>query len=162
MASSSVELQFAAEFAVFLVAAAGLAVIVLRSELLSRSSLGAAALGAGFCGVGAAALFRGSLLVRRGADPALVASMAIGLFLLLAGSVRWGGGRAARRLLWLALTLLAAALWLEGLPGPGTWAVPCCWGRGPWPWGPRWYEPVVGPSPPGWCRARLPPCCCWC
>jgi len=113
MASSSVELQFAAEFAVFLVAAAGLAVIVLRSELLSRSSLGAAALGAGFCGVGAAALFRGSLLVRRGADPALVASMAIGLFLLLAGSVRWGGGRAARRLLWLALTLLAAALWLE-------------------------------------------------
>lgn len=118
MASSSVELQFAAEFAVFLVAAAGLAVIVLRSELLSRSLPGAAALGAGFCGVGATALLRGSLLVRRGSDPALIAFMAIGLVLLLAGSLWWSAGRAARCLLWLALALLAAALWLEAVrPG---------------------------------------------
>ncbi len=118
MPSPSVQFQFAAEFATFLVSAAGLAVIVLRSELLSRSRLGALALGAGFCGEGAAALLHGSLLVQRGTDPAVVGLRVIGLALLVAGSWRWDAGRVARRLLWLGLVLLAVAIALGAAVGP--------------------------------------------
>lgn len=115
MASSSVQLHFAAEFATFLVAAAGLAVIVLRAGLLTRARLGAVALGAGFCGVAAAAVLHGSLLVERGSDPAVIGLSIMGLVLLLAGSTSWEAGRRAQGLLWLGLALLGAGTWLDAV-----------------------------------------------
>lgn len=130
MSSPPVQLDFAVEFASFLVAAAGFALVLLRADLLGRSSReGSPPLALGFAGLAAVAFLHGSLLVPDATAPAVIGIRAAGLALLLAGSI--GGSRAepwspspredgaapearvapvGRRLLWLGVGLQGAAV----------------------------------------------------
>lgn len=133
MASSPAQLQFAVQFASFLVAAGGFALVLLRAELLSRSSRGAVVLGAGFAGLASVAFVQGSLLVAQGTSPVLLGAQAASLACLLLGSAALparpapeaidrarpapAGGRLAlvsRSLLWMGVALQGAALALTG------------------------------------------------
>ncbi|HWW52939.1 MAG TPA: HAMP domain-containing protein, partial [Acidimicrobiales bacterium] len=113
MLSTAAQGRFAAEFATFLVAAAGLAVVGLRAELLSRVDWARGLMAVGFTAVGAAAFLQGSGIVANRADVLTAVVMAAGLLAVAAGTVRWTGGVLARRLLLAGLVLLAVALALD-------------------------------------------------
>lgn len=102
MTSSYAQLEFAAEFAVFLVATAGL-VLSLRPGVLSDEAPARALLSAGFLAEAAAAFLHGSLLVKDFDQPALVVLRLVGIGLLLGASFRWRERGLARWLLWLSL-----------------------------------------------------------
>src|SRR4051812_34222907 len=61
--STSAQFTFAAEFVAFLAAAAGLAMALLRGEVVVRPNWVRAPLGAGFASLAGAAFLRGSLIV---------------------------------------------------------------------------------------------------
>lgn len=106
--SSTAQYQFAAEFVTFLACAAGLAVVVLRSELITRTWWAQTLLTAGFLVLGTSAFLHGALV---GTSDALVFALrGGGVVLLAAGTLDWHGPIAARRLLWLGLGLCAASL----------------------------------------------------
>ncbi|MBW3645641.1 MAG: HAMP domain-containing protein [Actinobacteria bacterium] len=107
MSAASAQLGFAAEFVLFLVAVAGVGV-VLRGHLLGGRRQDRVLLAAGFAGVGLAAFLHGSLLVADAGAAAVVVPRLLGLALLAAGSAR-AGEVASRRQLWLGLGLLALA-----------------------------------------------------
>ena len=73
MSSAAAQLRFAAEFATFLVAGAGLAVVLLRPRLATAAGWPRAALAGGFVAVGLGAFLRGSLVVGDAAGPGVVA-----------------------------------------------------------------------------------------
>ncbi len=79
MPASAAQTQFAAEFALFLVALAGLALVALRAELLTASRWGRAALAMGFAGLTVTAFLHGSLLVPSLTSPEIVALRAAGM-----------------------------------------------------------------------------------
>jgi len=102
------QLRFAVEFATFLVAVAGAAVVVLRPQLVSAPPRSRMLLGSGFLLVATAAFLRGSLVY--GDDSATVIVLrCAGILLLALGTMGWVDDRATRRALWVALVLLAAA-----------------------------------------------------
>ena len=105
MTSSAAQLDFAAHFVTFLAAAAGLALVALRGELMTRTPWARAALGLGFALVGAAAFFGGSLIVDSDTT-ALLAAQSVGIALAAAGTIPWHGGPSGRRLMWAGLALL--------------------------------------------------------
>ncbi len=107
MSAASAQLGFAAEFVLFLVAVAGVGV-VLRGHLLGGRRQDRVLLAAGFAGVGLAAFLHGSLLVADAGAAAVVVPRLLGLALLAAGSAR-AGEVASRRQLWLGLGLLTLA-----------------------------------------------------
>ena len=117
MGSVPAQFEFAAEFAVFLVAAAGVALVLLRAELLSRSPWARACLGLGFVALAAAAFLRGSLLVQPATNPVVGGLRGAGLILLLVGSIRWRSGDASQALVWLGVGLVGAAVVLRGTSG---------------------------------------------
>jgi signal transduction histidine kinase len=114
MGSVPAQFEFAAQFASFLVAAAGVALVLLRAELLSRSPWARASLGLGFAALAAAAFLTGSLLVQPATSPVVSGLRGAGLILILIGSLRWRAGDASQALVWLGVGLAGAAIVLQG------------------------------------------------
>jgi signal transduction histidine kinase/HAMP domain-containing protein len=105
--AASAQLAFAAEFATFLVAVAGLA-SALRPGLLSLVPWARSALASGFLGLATASFLRGALVIAEPDTPVLQAMRAASILALLAGLVRWRGDR-SRFALGLGLVAYAAA-----------------------------------------------------
>ena len=98
--TAAAQLRFAAEFATFLAAGAGLSLAVLRPALLAAGVRARLLAGAGFVAVAVAAFVHGALLVDDAADPTLLAVRAAGVVLLAASIPAWHAGtprRAVRR-----------------------------------------------------------------
>ena len=108
MSSSEMVLRFAAEFATFLVAVAGAAIVVLRPRLLGVERGSRLALLLGFLGLAVAAFLHGSFLYEARDVPVLVVRSA-GIVLLGVGTLGWGEDRVTRRVVWVALVLFAVA-----------------------------------------------------
>ena len=159
--SSSAQFRFAAEFVTFLAAASGLALVLLRAELLSRVSWARLALGAGFAAVGAGAFLHGSLIIESATNPTLLLVDGVGIAALGGATTQWDGERSTRSILWTSLAFLGVALVAEALSRSGLargghvagrdsgWASP------PWP-------PADERSPLASRRARPAPCSWWC
>ncbi|HUR49711.1 MAG TPA: ATP-binding protein [Acidimicrobiales bacterium] len=108
MTSSAAQLDFAAHFVTFLAAAAGVALVALRGELMTRAAWARASLGAGLGLLGGAAFLGGSLIVDSDTAPLLIAQ-SLGLALAAAGTIPWHGGATGRRLMWAGLSLLGVS-----------------------------------------------------
>ena len=108
MSAFASQYQFAAAFTVFLVALAGLALVVLREPLTTRAGA-RLALGAGFVALGTGAFLEGAILLEDEAwqPPAL---RVVGAFALLVGSAQWRGSKLSRSLLWAGAAALAGAV----------------------------------------------------
>ena len=89
--SATAQVQFAAEFASFLAAGAGTALVAVRPDLLTAGRRSRLALLAGFILLTAAAFMHGSLLVGDGSSPPLVALRAAGVLLVAGGVGSWRG-----------------------------------------------------------------------
>ena len=114
MSASAAQVQFAAEFVLFLAAASGV-VVALPGRLLTVTSWARALLVSGFTALGAVAFLHGSLLLADGDAPAVMALRGVGVVAAALGSASWGGGEQARRLLWGGLGLVAAAAVVDAL-----------------------------------------------
>jgi PAS domain S-box-containing protein len=108
--SSTAQFDFAAEFVTFLAAAAGLALVLLRGELLTRRPWARVTMGAGFLAAGVAAFLRGSLVFDEVESEFMLAVRAAGLIAIAAGSLAWTGSEGGRRLLWIGVTFMAVSL----------------------------------------------------
>ncbi|HEV7887043.1 MAG TPA: hypothetical protein VGO92_05755, partial [Acidimicrobiales bacterium] len=109
MSASAAEIHFAAEFVTFLAAAVGIAVVLLRGDLLTAAPTRTPLLG-GFVLFGAAAFLHGALLLSATADrPLLFALRAAGLTGIAWAATQWAGPPQGRRLLWPGLATLALA-----------------------------------------------------
>src|SRR5258708_16614417 len=108
--SSSAQFHFAAEFVTFLAAAAGLALVLLRSELVSRAGWAKPMMAGGFLAIGTAAFLQGSLIVSSDYDHFALVLRVVGIVAAVAGSVSWTAGANARAFIWVRLALPAAAL----------------------------------------------------
>ena len=113
MSASAAQFQFAAEFVTFLAAAAGVAIVLLRGELVARALGSRAILGVGFLALGIAAFLHGSRLIEDGDEPVLLALRGAGVAAVALGSAAWSGGVTSRRLLWAGLLATAAAVVAE-------------------------------------------------
>src|SRR5882724_10806541 len=91
MSTAGAQLQFGAEFAVFLVALAGLSFVLLRAELLVDGSLQRFSLATGLGCIGAAAFLHGSLVVDDPNSASLVGLRVAGALGL--GAAFLGAGR---------------------------------------------------------------------
>ncbi len=105
MSGSAAVLRFAAEFATFLVAVAGAAIVFARPRLLGVGRGSRIALFVGFLALAGAAFLHGSLALEAGDFPVLVIR-GVGIVLLAVGTLGWGEDRATRRVVWLALVLI--------------------------------------------------------
>lgn len=121
MSNLAALLRFAAEFAVFLVAGAGLSLVLARPRLVAPG-WPRLCLAGGFAGLATAAFLRGSLLAP---GATIVALRAVGLGLCALGLLGTGALERARPSLGLGVTLLAASLvaGAAGDGGPG-WLAP--------------------------------------
>ncbi len=108
MSDSSTQLRFAVEFATFLVAVAGAAVVLFRPALVGARGRARLSLVVGFTCLATAAFLHGSLLSDAD-DAVLVAVRGIGIVLLALGNFGITEDRTTRRVLWAALALLAVA-----------------------------------------------------
>ena len=109
MISTSAQALFAAEFATFLVATAGLLVVALRADLLSRDWWSRIVLVLGFGTLAAVAYQQGSTVTAK-VSPTLAIIQAAGLVAVAIGTLRWSSGPTGRKLLWLGLVLMAASI----------------------------------------------------
>jgi two-component system sensor histidine kinase VicK len=109
MSATDVQVRFAAEFALFLVALAGLGFSFLRSDLLVVKPLARAAAAIGFAGLATAALLSGALIVDEPTDPVVVALRLGAIALLGAASLRWQPDQRGRELLRIGLVALVLA-----------------------------------------------------
>lgn len=125
MSPEGAQLRFAVEFATFLVAVAGAAIVLLRPHLVGANRRSRVVLALGFAGVAAAAFLHGSLLTGT-QEIAVIALRGAGIVLLAFGTLGWGEARASRRALWTSLVLMAAAE-AAAATGAGTLAD---WARG--------------------------------
>jgi two-component system, OmpR family, phosphate regulon sensor histidine kinase PhoR len=111
--SSTAQFHFAAEFVTFLAAASGLALVLLRGELLTRSTWARTALALGLFAVGASAFFRGSLVFDDIQNEFLLGVRAAGLVGIAVGSLSWSAGEGERRTLWLGTVLITLSLVID-------------------------------------------------
>jgi len=101
-------ITFAGDFALFLMAMAGLA-CALRRELLVDRTWAQSALACGFLALATGAFLRGSSIVGD-ADSVVLTSVRIGGGVLVAaGALRWSSGGRARVAVWSGLAILAGA-----------------------------------------------------
>ncbi|HEX3539088.1 MAG TPA: ATP-binding protein [Acidimicrobiales bacterium] len=116
MTSTVAQVQFAAEFVTFLVAAAGLALVVLRNELTASRPPERLALTIGFLATALAAFGHGSLLVNGNLEGGIIALRMAGIVALAIGSAMWRDERGvARQLLWAGLVGSTIAAVLEAI-----------------------------------------------
>ncbi len=116
--STSAQFTFAAEFVAFLAAAAGLAMALLRGEVVLRPPWVRAPIGAGFGALATAAFFRGSLIVD-GPTATVIGLRAAGVVVVLGGAIAWEERGLAKQLLWGALAALAVATYGQTLDSTG-------------------------------------------
>ena len=90
MSSAAAQLRFAVEFATFLVAVAGGAIVLLRPDLVGAGRRSRIVLFLGFLSIAVAAFLHGSLLTDPRETP-VIAFRCIGIVLL--ASARWAGAR---------------------------------------------------------------------
>src|SRR5690606_40651546 len=109
MSATEVQLRFAAELALFLVALAGLGSTFLRADLLVQRTSARAGVALGFAGLGAAAFASGSIIVDDPTEAVVVGSRVAGIVFLLLASRWWHTHRRGRALLLLGLLALAGA-----------------------------------------------------
>ncbi|MBV8236674.1 MAG: PAS domain-containing protein [Acidimicrobiia bacterium] len=119
MSSSAVQVRFAVEFATFLVAIAGAALVGLRPSLIGASSRARVILPVGFVLIAVAAFLHGSLVVGSSADGIVAAIRLAGIVLVALSTIRWDTEPAFRRILLAGLFLMAVAEAI-GLAGSGT------------------------------------------
>jgi PAS domain S-box-containing protein len=120
MSASSAQLQFAAEFVLFLAAASGLAVMALRGTLLNSRQEGRVALALGFSTLMAASFLHGSQLVDDGGAAVVIGLRSAGVAATLIGLSRgWVSGLFARLVLLLSVVLVGIATVADALD-PGT------------------------------------------
>src|SRR5207248_5238858 len=110
VSTAAAQLRFAAEFAIFLAAGAGLSLALLRPALVVDHAPARALVAGGFVALAAAAFLHGSLVVTGDRDVTLLILRAAGVAAVVAGSRWWTAGPASRRGLWLGLGLLAMAV----------------------------------------------------
>lgn len=109
MSATDVQVRFAAEFALFLVALAGVGFSFLRADLLVTRSLARASAAFGFLGLATAALLSGALVVDDPTDPVVVALRLSGIVLLALASASWQPDRGGREVLRIGLVALVLA-----------------------------------------------------
>lgn len=111
----SEQLRFTAEFVTFLVAAAGLTMVLLRPELLGRSIQTRLGLGSGFALLALSAFMSGSLLAS--ADAAVVVvPRVVGAAGIASGSLGWAGSNRARWALIVGVVLFLVTVPFDGTP----------------------------------------------
>ena len=106
MSTAAAQLQFAAEFALFLVAVAGLSLALLRPELLVDGAAARGALAAGVGALAAASFLHGALIVQSPDAAALVLLRLLGVVLLFGALLRWRGGVTSRLIAMLSVIAL--------------------------------------------------------
>ncbi|MHB1486635.1 MAG: sensor histidine kinase [Acidimicrobiales bacterium] len=113
MGSSAAQLLFTAEFVIFLVTLAGLALVLLRPELVSRRLGASVVMGSGFTLISLSGFLHGSLLVS-GSRPAPILTLrGVGVLAVAVASVAWAAQAPARVWLWTGLGLVAASVGLS-------------------------------------------------
>jgi PAS domain S-box-containing protein len=121
MTATEVQVRFAAEFALFLVALSGLAFVLLRPDLLVRRRLARAGAAAAFAALAVAALTSGALLVDD-PDEAWLVGLRVGAVVVLGASAgAWHTRRGARHLLVGGCVALLVAELLVALEQGTTW-----------------------------------------
>ncbi len=108
MSSAAAQLRFAVEFATFLVAVAGGAIVLLRPDLVGAGRRSRTVLFLGFLFLAVAAFLHGSLLTESRETP-VIAFRCIGIVLLAVGTLGWSEDRGTRLMLWMALVLMTLA-----------------------------------------------------
>ncbi|HEY2814351.1 MAG TPA: ATP-binding protein [Acidimicrobiales bacterium] len=109
MTTAGAQLQFGAEFALFLVALAGLSFMLLRVELLVDGAVSRFALGAGLSALAAASFLHGSLIVDNPNNSGLFALRAVGIAMLAIVPFKWVAGSTSRLAFWTGLVALAVS-----------------------------------------------------
>ena len=107
MTTEAAQLQFAAEFSLFIAAVAALAVTALKPELLFRRAGSRLVFQTGAFGLAVAAFLHGSLLVADADEPLLVAVRGAGIILVAVSLLRWEGAEPSRLTISTGLALLA-------------------------------------------------------
>ena len=109
MTTEAAQLQFAAEFTLFIAAIAAIAITALRPDLLARRALGRVLLVVGCAALAAAAFLHGSLLVDDGSAPVLVGLRLGGIATLAAAIAGWRVARGAQGAAAAGVLALAAS-----------------------------------------------------
>ncbi len=108
MSTAAAQLRFAVEFATFLVAVAGGAIVLLRPDLVGAGRRSRSVLFVGFLAIAVAAFLHGSLLTDAREAP-VIAFRCLGIGLLAWGTLGWSEDLGTRRMLWIALVLMTLA-----------------------------------------------------
>ncbi|HVE47292.1 MAG TPA: ATP-binding protein [Acidimicrobiales bacterium] len=112
MSASAAQLQFAAEFVLFVAAASGVAAVALASSVLRHGPAGRggrAWLSLGLLLLAGASFLHGSQLVAEADAPAIVALRAGGVIVAGAGSIMWAAGALPALMLRVGLAVVAVA-----------------------------------------------------
>lgn len=109
MSSGAAQLRFVADFAVFVVAGAAVALLLLRPALLVAPERLRSLVAIGFALLAGAALASGAGLVAATDGPGLVAVRVAGIALVAIAPLRWPGAIVDRVAMWLGVAALAGA-----------------------------------------------------
>jgi two-component system, OmpR family, sensor histidine kinase VicK len=109
MSSGAAQLRFAAEFGVFIVAGAGITLLLLRPALLVAAERARPLVGIGFLLLAAASVAHGVGFVDEVDAPSLVIIRLLGILGVSAAAARWPGGATGRLAAWTGLWALAVA-----------------------------------------------------
>lgn len=109
MSSGAAQLRFAAEFGVFMVAGAAIALLLLRPTLLVAAERARALVGVGFLLLAVASVAHGGGFADRVDGPGLVAIRVLGIIGVTAAASRWSGGPTGRTATWTGVAALAVA-----------------------------------------------------
>ncbi|HUR23740.1 MAG TPA: PAS domain-containing sensor histidine kinase [Acidimicrobiales bacterium] len=116
MSASAAQLQFAAEFVLFVAAASGVAAVALASTVLRHGLAGRGGRGGiavGLLLLAAASFLHGSQLVAEADAPAIVVLRACGVVVAALGSLAWAAGVVPAMLLRASLGLVAISIGVD-------------------------------------------------